>query len=300
MSDHSNQLFYNKQSKNTYTDSVRVLNTPSYFAKSTLLYIQEIGKLKSLQGHISSREKLDSFLFLIVLSGKGNLTYEGKTYQLSSGDHAFVDCNKSYSHQSSEEQPWELMWIHFNGAIMGRYYLYFSQKYEDAVFRTSGPSPYIELLQQMMELIGEHSAVTELKVSNLLNNLVTQILIYNSTENEISNSVESKINDIKDYIDSHLNDKLTLDNLSRQFYISKFYLSREFKRVTGSTINDYTTNKRINRAKHLLRFSDLRIEEISQACGVEDSSYFNRVFKSAEGMTAREYRKKWRGFKTDI
>ena len=55
--------------------------------------------------------------------------------------------------------------------------------------------------------------------------------------------------------------------------------------------------KRITYAKELLRFTNMRIEEIGNLCGIEDSSYFNKVFRKFEGMTASDYRKKWRGIK---
>lgn len=51
---------------------------------------------------------------------------------------------------------------------------------------------------------------------------------------------------------------------------------------------------KINYAKHLLRFSDMSIEEIAHLCGFNDQSYFARQFKKSENMTCFAYRKKWR------
>ena len=58
--------------------SDRVLATPSSYAKSHYLYVQEIGTLTSMEPHISSRENLSSYLFLAVRKGEGYLTYRGK------------------------------------------------------------------------------------------------------------------------------------------------------------------------------------------------------------------------------
>ena len=60
-------------------------------------------------------------------------------------------------------------------------------------------------------------------------------------------------------------------------------------------MGNYLTSLRITKAKEMLRFSDLQIETIARNCGIEDNSYFNKVFQKAEGITAREYRQKWRG-----
>ena len=62
------------------TESERMLHTPGEFAKKNLLYVQEVGTLKSLQSHKSQRERLDSFLFVGVLDGMGTITTGGKAY----------------------------------------------------------------------------------------------------------------------------------------------------------------------------------------------------------------------------
>ena len=99
---HKKQHYFENYAASELTDSYRVLSTPSSFAKDTLFYIQEIGKLKSLKSHTSKREALDSFLFIIVLSGSGTFAYKGKRYALKSGDHLFIDCKKPYSHESTD------------------------------------------------------------------------------------------------------------------------------------------------------------------------------------------------------
>ncbi len=58
--------------------SNRVLYTPSSFAKSSLLHLQEIGELSALRAHTSSRSNLQSFLFFVVIKGSGTLIYDGK------------------------------------------------------------------------------------------------------------------------------------------------------------------------------------------------------------------------------
>ena len=83
--------------------------------------------------------------------------------------------------------------------------------------------------------------------------------------------------------------------IADEFFISKYHMSREFKKAYGITIANYIIAKRITHAKELLRFTDMNIEEIGGLCGIEDNSYFNKIFRRFEGMPASEYRKKWRG-----
>ena len=292
------QHFFENYAPSELTESYRVISTPSVFAKDTLFYIQEIGRLKSLKSHTSKRESLDSFLFIIVVSGSGTFTYKGKKYALKSGDHLFIDCKKPYSHESTDSDPWELMWVHFNGILMDQYYLYFSNKKTSVAFHPEDPLECSKILENLMMLANKKSTDSELLASHLLNSLVTRILTENTdqTPKDI-NTTEDKIQQIKDYLDGNFQKKIPLDMIADEFFISKYHMSREFKKAYGITIANYIIAKRITHAKELLRFTDMQIDKIGQLCGIEDNSYFNKVFRKFEGMTASEYRKKWGGTK---
>ena len=84
------QELFNPQSPSVI--SSRILYTPSTFARTSLLHLQEVGLLQAIHQHTSTRTNLTSFLCFVVLSGTGSLTYEGTTYELSAGDCVFIDC----------------------------------------------------------------------------------------------------------------------------------------------------------------------------------------------------------------
>ncbi len=123
---------------------------------------------------------------------------------------------------------------------------------------------------------------------NLLNLLMSETIYEDSSKYRKYN-----LDTIKQYIDSNYLSNISLDRLSSQFYINKFYLTRAFKERYGTTINNYILEKRITRSKELLRFSDESIEDVASACGIKDPNYFSRVFKKIEGITPKEYKKMW-------
>ena len=98
---------------------------------------------------------------------------------------------------------------------------------------------------------------------------------------------------VKDYLEQNYREKLSLEELANYFYISKYHLCREYKKLFGTTIIDYITMRRITHAKELLRFTKMSIEDTATNSGYPDASYFNKVFQKVEGMKASEYRKKW-------
>lgn len=98
---------------------------------------------------------------------------------------------------------------------------------------------------------------------------------------------------VKEYLDEHFTEKIVLEELAEKFFINKFYLSKIFKETYGTTINNYLISKRITRAKQLLRFTDMTVDEIGVAVGMADANYFSRMFRKVEGSSPREYRKQW-------
>ena len=91
-----NNLFTQSNS----VSSNRIIYTPSTFARSSLIHLQETGTLKALYPHKSERSGLTSCLFFTVLNGDGLLTYDGASYELRTGDCVFIDCRKAYSHST--------------------------------------------------------------------------------------------------------------------------------------------------------------------------------------------------------
>lgn len=280
-----------------HIQTCRYIHTPSSFARQSLLYVQEAGHLKSRDRHISRRSHLESYLFFIVLSGSGTVSIQDTHFALRSGDHVFLDCRQPYFHESSQDDPWELLWVHFNGTAMDGYWKYFTGHQKSSIFHPGNASPFQLLLEELLTLEETRSSNRELLENELLHRLATQLLLWQKEKDTDghTDSTLSKLQEIRSYLDEHYTEKLSLDELANRFYISKYHMSREFKKSFGITMGNYLTSLRITKAKEMLRFSDLQIETIARNCGIEDNSYFNKVFQKAEGITAREYRRKWRG-----
>ncbi|HKM35118.1 MAG TPA: AraC family transcriptional regulator [Lachnospiraceae bacterium] len=274
------------------TASERVLVTPSSYTKSHYLYVQETGTLKSLQPHISRREKLESFLFFIVTEGSGNLTFQNISYPIKSGDCVWLSCLESYSHESSVSSPWSLKWVHFFGPQASSFYSRYKDMGGPILFTPASISPYGEILQALFQTQRQKNALSDLVSHNLLTNLITQT--FSDTLNRYSGaSIPEKFTKVRNYIEEHYHEKISLDQLSELFYLSKYHLVREYQRLFGITILNDLTVKRLSHAKSMLRFTDESIESIAAASGFQTSSYFIKVFKRFENITPLEYRRKW-------
>ena len=96
---------------------------------------------------------------------------------------------------------------------------------------------------------------------------------------------------IKDYLDKHYAENITLDTLSEESGMNKYYLVHSFtKKYIRSPIS-YLNEKRIDESKKLLENTDYSIAEISKLIGFSSQSYFSQAFKKKTLMTPNEYRR---------
>lgn len=285
--DKSNNKYQNK-------DSVCIICTPDKTAKSTFFYVQETGHLMPEDADKAiSRQNVESFLIGAVISGRGEISAGDERAPLVQGDCFFIDCSTPYSYKSSETEPWEIMWVHFNGCTTKQYHDLYSVN-SGMVFRPFCFDKAVTAISEIITLCSSSPIEADIMCSKHLMDILTLALTSNDNANQYDSGLRRKLAMVNSYIDDHFAEDLTLERLSSEFYISKYYLTREYKKIYGRTIFQHIINVRINQGKKLLRFTDRSIEEIAHMCGFNDQSYFARQFKKAEGLTCFSYRKKWR------
>jgi two-component system response regulator YesN len=105
----------------------------------------------------------------------------------------------------------------------------------------------------------------------------------------------ARFEEIQTYVDSHFADKLKLDEIAFLFNLNRSAFCRMFKESTGHTFIEYVSEKKIERAKHLLESTRDSLTEIALALGYGSSAYLCRSFRAVTGMTPRQYRQKKSG-----
>ncbi|WML38300.1 response regulator [Neobacillus sp. OS1-2] len=96
--------------------------------------------------------------------------------------------------------------------------------------------------------------------------------------------------DIEKYLQANFDRDVKLQEISDHFYISREYISRKFKQEFNVNISDYIVKIRMERAKTLLKNSQMKIYEMANMVGYQDDKYFRKVFKKVVGVTPNEYR----------
>lgn len=316
----------------TITNSVsstRIIYTPSTFARSSLIHLQETGTLQAIHPHKNERSGLRSCLFFTVLTGEGKLTYDGKQYELSPGDCVFIDCKKVYSHETGtlsavenqngiptrihdlrtdesdidsndgnvkpSDQLWSLQWVHFYSPNMNAIYHKYQERGGKPVFQTNQLDSYRRILDELYHIAESADYVRDMRIHEKLSSLLILLMedAWNGTQiQSVSDTMD--IQQVKDYLDTNFIKKITLDDLTGSFFLNKYYLMKLFKDRYGMTINAYLNQVRITYVKQQLRFTDKTIEMLAAELQIEPA-YLSRLFKKVEGISPTQFRKSWRG-----
>lgn len=115
---------------------------------------------------------------------------------------------------------------------------------------------------------------------------------------DLPSEEENEFEDILDgtiiWIKSHYNMNITLREMARKSYMCETYFSEQFKLRTGKNFNEYLNELRIDKASELLKRPGLKVSEVGELVGYNNSSYFIKVFRKKTGMTPSDFRNKMR------
>jgi AraC-like DNA-binding protein len=158
--------------------------------------------------------------------------------------------------------------------------------------------PMTEIAEELMAVFSGESGCPELETVAGLSRLF--VWLQSSKSYEVLSSQEGpasrtdRIKPVLEYIESHYNSPLTLDDLAEIAGMNPKYFCRVFRSLTHHSPVDYLNFYRIEQAAYLLDSTDLSVTEIGNRCGFCESSYFTKVFKKYKGTTPVFYRRNLR------
>lgn len=169
--------------------------------------------------------------------------------------------------------------------------------YTEHAFRTGPPAPICIKSQDILsEILTDRRQgllkrlFLESKILELLSlQLQANENISTSGMDRDSKSIK-KIYGIRKTIDTHLNEHISIKELSREAGLNDNVVKKEFKRLFGETIFEYALNQRMDKACRLLKHSQKPIYEISEIVGYKNATHFTAAFKKNKGTTPKKYR----------
>lgn len=251
-----------------------------------LLYLQGFCLMDNTADYYTLRENYDSVLLSYTYGGAGALHYQGKDYRLTEGTGFVIDCRKMHQYYCAGSS-WKHVDIHFWGGKAERFLDCFHQA--GLVSFSYFASEFNRLAEELLDSYTTPSDFRGLYVDSALSGLLCSVL--KKTERDGSAGIPSSYRHMLRYMEGNYMHPLSLDDLAERFHVSKYHMSREFRKFTGYAPGEYLIMLRIQHASILLAQSDLSIEAIAMQSGFRNMSNFIGQMKKRTGMTPSEFRK---------
>ena len=229
-----------------------------------------------------------------VVSGKGYLHINGKTYTIYPYDVFYLDDQSTFSYYPDNDEPWEYVFFEFYGPLSSTYA-------KSAGFDANSPvksCPHPQKILSMLEYTFKNENVSPSYFSaNSLFFLILDTFASKKSNSSIIFDNKDFINEVKHFVQlKYLNPQFNIDYLCQSMHVSHSHLCRIFKQSENITLINYINNIKLSRARELLVNSSLSILEISFKSGYREYEYFLRLFKRVHGLSPTGYRKKYSKF----
>lgn len=252
----------------------------------------------------------------IVILIDGDLTYyiEGKAYILKPWDILFVNKNEIHKPVVNPDKYYERIVIWLNPDFMAKY----AQGNNNLLkcFEVAIKNNYnllrlnmksIDIIKNLIQDIQNCNNSNEFGSEILKESLFVQLMVLmnrlflNSDKNRDIEDIQydKTIEGVLNYINSNLENDLSIDTIASEFFISKYYLMRKFKNQIGSSIHNYVVQKRLILARSLIS-EGLSMSSVCSRCGFNDYSSFVRAFKKVYGVSPSNYNPTIHNFENPI
>lgn len=235
----------------------------------------------------------DNYVLHFITNGKGKISINGETTELTAGDIFVLPKNQSIFYQADENTPWTYTWVGFSGSraetILSQTRLlekYFLHSHLES-----------EILKKMIDInqteVQSLPMITELILIGHLNQLLAALVqeFPNDSLKEASTLAKTYVHHAIKIIHSQYNSPVKVSAIAEKLALSRSYLYKIFKQETGYSIKDYIVQVKMNHACQLLANPDLSITEIANSVGYQDPLTFSSAFKNYFHMSPTEFRK---------
>lgn len=266
--------------------STMFFNTPSSWAKDNLLYLEWYGHFFCTQRYRTERATFNSSLLIFTLNGIGKVTTSLGTSTCKKGDIALVNCKESHLYFS--ENDWEFLWFHFNGNASEALVKLILENNDNVIRLTESAlsSYFFDLIAHGKE---SKSLEDEVEISAYIHMILSEMLKHYGSDQAVSEK-KVMIKEALGFIEQHYTEKITMEQIAGFLKISSSSFSHMFKKEIGFSPYEYIMNKRMNKAKELLKMTTKSVEEISYVVGFNSVASFVKTFKDRNTMTPNVFR----------
>jgi len=242
----------------------------------------------------------------LFINGEGIYTVGNKEYSFRKGDVFLFGSNEVHCITNIYSgEHFDLLNIHFEPRLLwnndndiSQLLKLFNQRSDTFSNRISRSNPETyKIREKIIQIENEFQNKDvgyELSIKLLLYTVLLIILRKYNYVNHMSEPVSNshnlpQLSSAMDYINLHINEELTLDDIASHANLSKAYFSTLFSKYNGLSLWEYITIRRIEKAVELLKHTSMTKLDIAQQCGFSSSSNFYKAFRKITGKTPKAY-----------
>lgn len=263
---------------------------PEKHISEHLLYLRGIGYIADNPSFFIMRNTYPDYLVMYTISGNIIIEQYGKKRMLSMGQSCFMNLQNPHCYYSDPDIPCKILWVHFGGkAILDLLPVLLPTSQKDfSVFDNPKIADYI---RRCIDIYQTEHQNAYLQISSVLYSLLMEILSSLDDPNIDTALRKNEFQDRLDtYVFAHIDEKITLSDLAKEFHFSEAYFCRKVKANTGYTFSKYLLLKKIEIAKYKLLYTDDKLSVIADSLGFYDQSHFSYCFYKSVGMYPTQYR----------
>ena len=222
-----------------------------------------------------------------IVSGRGTLIYDGKTYHPQAGDCYILHKGKDCEYYPDPEDPWSKIWLNCDGILLVN--LLVSYDLFDTVLIKGLYQE--EIFREMLSLANSSKPAKDIVFEMSLRLHELLILIYKHLNQHY---VKSTANDIKRILDANIyNGDFRMEQLSALLHLSQTHIINTFKEAYNQTPYRYYLEQRIQIACSLLLNTEMSIRRIAETLHFADQHYFSNAFKTVMSKSPQQYKKEY-------
>jgi len=256
------------------------------------MHICSIGFYPKAKEHYTYRKKglPENFIFYCV-DGHGWYQIEDQRYEVGPNEFFILPQNKEHAYANDPDHPWSIYWIHFGGEGLPAFNKTLAVQKHFKPFLIKNNAQTISIFTKIYKALQLGYSIDNLLFANMCLTHFLTLFIYNarhydSVETEKPDCVDSAIL----YMQQHIDENISLSDLSRHYNYSVSRFSNLFKHKTGYAPIDYFLQMKMQKACQQLDFTAESIKFIAFSMGFDDPYYFSKRFKTIIGVSPKKYR----------
>lgn len=266
--------------------------SPSEQARSMLFYMTSCGYYYTDKDYRIDRSRYPDarYLLMYIRSGHLSVTANNRTIIAHRGQLIVLDCAQPHQYHTTDHT--EFVWMHLDVSNSPQLFEQVCSLYRTPVFDSSSASEVHRLMLDILYAWRNNQFIAEAQLSLRIYSIWIALITGNSTQScTNTGNAQTATEAAIQYIGEHYGEPLTLPELARHVNMSQFYFSRLFKKQCGYSPHEYIILVRINRAKHLLKTTDLPVKVIANSVGYPNITTFSNLFSSRVGVSPSQFRK---------